>query len=105
MATQTKATQTQQAPVAYLHVIAQPKHRQPPKGGQNARALWWGTIQAHNGKTLAAWQAAVGTKVPSYQPKGKYGLAGKPEPSMGWLRHFVTNKFVVITNSATPPKA
>lgn len=101
----TGATTNPQAPVTYLHIVAAPKHRQAPTGGQNARALWWATVQAHNGKPVSAWQASVGTKVPSYQPKGKYGLAAKTEPSMGWLRHFIKNGFVVVTQSATPPKA
>jgi len=65
--------------------VALPNGYKAPKQG-TARAAWLAALQAHNGKTVAQFYAAVQAKPPSTPTRGK--LAGQLEPVPGWLRHF-----------------
>lgn len=53
-----------------------------------AREAWLTFITAQHGKPLQDVVKAAEANPPSLQPKGKYGVQGKVEPPMGWVRYF-----------------
>ena len=67
---------------------------QPPKPFRGARGAWWAAVQAHNGKPVAAFVAAVLATPPSTPKVGK--LANKVEPPAGWVNWFVRQGLVTI---------
>ena len=58
-----------------------------PANYRGARAAWYAHLQAHNGKTVAAFTKAALANPPSTPKRGK--LANKCEPPAGWLSFFV----------------
>jgi len=92
--------QAKSQPVAVISVVQAPTFRAAPEKGQNARALWWASVAAANGKPVQQWLEAVAAKVPSYQPKGKFGKVQKSEPPMGWLKHFIKAGNIKIVSKA-----
>jgi len=82
-----------------LQVVIPPTFKAPK--GNTARAAWLAALQAHNGKTVAQFTAAVTAKHPSTPTKGK--LAGQLEPVPGWLNHFSSAKGGNVL-TLVPPK-
>ena len=62
----------------------------------SARALYWQAIQQYNGQTVAAFTAACLANPPSTPAKGK--LAGKVEPTAGWVSWFNRNGYLTLVN-------
>lgn len=93
-----KAATTQQpakqaGPQQYIKVVGQPAK---PYRANSARHAWWQAVQAHNGKPVSTFVAAVQANPPSTPTKGK--LAGKVEPPAGWLGYFVRQGVVQLVN-------
>jgi hypothetical protein len=62
-----------------------------------ARAAYWQAIQAYNGKTVAAFTKHCMANPPSTPQRGK--LAGKAEPTAGWVSWFNRNGYITLVNS------
>lgn len=62
-----------------------------------ARAAYWQAIQGYNGKTVAAFTKHCMANPPSTPARGK--LAGKAEPTAGWVSWFTRNGYITVTNS------
>lgn len=86
-------------PANGILTVTLPQGYKLPKAG-TARAQWLARLQAHNGKTLAAFVASVQASHPSVPTKGK--LAGKLEPVGGWLSAFTGNKLGRILTITAP---
>lgn len=62
----------------------------------SARAEWFATVRKFNGKPAADFVEAA-TKKPPVLTKG-----GKAEPPAGWLRYFVKQGVVELTEESAP---
>jgi len=60
----------------------------------SARAAYYAAITAANGQSVAAFTAACIANPPSMPQKGK--LAGKVEPTAGWVSWFTRNGYIAL---------
>lgn len=111
--TATKGTAAALAALAPTKAPATPKAPKAPKAptvatitikGQpakayrtnSARAAYWALVQQYDGQPLTAFVAFAHANPPSTPKHGT--LAGKAEPTMGWVQYFVREGVLALTS-------
>jgi hypothetical protein len=64
---------------------------------RGARAAWFEELVKWDGKPVAEFCAHVEANPPSLQKTGKYGIQGKCEPPMGWVKFFIRQELVTLS--------